>query len=145
MQKPVMGSIALALLAVAGGVFIMRLRESDVRFCRALLEDLADGKPSVNRQIDWARLVALDVDVGATYAQLPSDQERARYRRAFIEHFSKGFRQAGGASKGFRHWRVHAREAQRVVVAADYEARQKTLLMTIPASGPKKLEAIRWQ
>ena len=142
---PVIGSIALAILAAVVLVVIARIVQSDVAFCREVFRGLVEGKPSVQRRIDWEHLSALNVNVGATYTRLPNDQERADYRRTFIEHFSKGFRQVGGTTAGFRHWRVLARKDQKVVVAADYEAKQKTLLMSVPASGTRKLETIQWQ
>lgn len=142
---PVMGTIVLLLLAAAAAVFIMRISQSEVGFCREVLKGLAEGKPSVKGRIAWERLRALDVDVGATYQALPNEVERSKYRQAFVLSFSQGFRRQGGSVKAFQRWRVHERRGTQVVVAADYPAKQKTLLMGIPASGPRKLETIQWQ
>lgn len=144
-QMPVTGSIVLLLLVAAGGMAAVHLSRSDVTFCREVLTALAQGRPSVKPRIAWERLQAVGVDVGATYAQLPSDQDRAQYRQTFVESFSRGFQQSGGAVNGFRHWRVKERSNARVVIAVDYVEKGMTLLMTVPASGPKKLETIQWQ
>lgn len=142
---PMIGYTVLGLVAIAGLVFVARASQGEVGFCREVLKGLAEGKPSVKGRIAWERLLALDVDVGATYQALPNEEERAKYRQAFVVSFSLGFRQQGGSVKAFQRWRVHERRGTHVVVAADYPAKQKTLLMGIPASGPKKLETIQWQ
>lgn len=142
---PMIGYAMLGLVAIAGVAFVARASRSEVGFCREVLKGLAEGKPSVKGRIAWERLRALDVDVGATYQALPNEEERAKYRQAFVLSFSQGFRQQGGAVKAFQRWRVHERRGTQVVVAADYVSKQKTLLMGIPASGPKKLETIQWQ
>lgn len=144
-QTPVVGLLVLVLLAAAAAMGVMRMSKTDVEFCRKVLNGLVEGRPSVQRWIDWEHLKALEVDVGATYTHLASDAERAQYRRAFVESFSKGFRQANGVLNAFRHWRVHERGDGRIVIAVEYEAKQKTLLLSLPASGKKKLEAIQWQ
>ena len=142
---PVMGSIALALIVAAGVVFVLRARTSELRVCRDVLRGLIDGSPSIGRSIDWEHLRALGVDVGATYRRLPNERERAGYRQAFIEQFTEGFHQARGVADGFRAWRVQQRADAAVVVAADYEAKRQTLLMSVSASEPKRVEGIQWQ
>lgn len=142
---PVMGTIVLLLLVAAAAVFIMRISHSEVGFCREVLKGLAEGRSSVKQRIAWERLRALDVDVGATYQALPNEEERSKYRQAFVLSFSQGFRHAGGVPSGFVNWRVHGRSGKQLVIAADYPAKQKTLLMGIPAAGSKKVETIQWQ
>ena len=144
-QTPVIGSIMLLILAVLAWLLIGRVWKSDVAFCREVFEGLVNGNPSVASHIDWAHLQATGVNVGATYASLPASQDQWRYERTFIQKFAEGFRQAGGQLAAFRHWRVHAREDDRVVIAADDETKQKTLLLTVSATRPKKLEAMQWQ
>ncbi len=144
-QTPVVGSVVLLLLAAAAGTVFLRAGKSDAEFCRTVLNGLAQGKPSVTKRIDWDRLQALQVDVGATYRKLPNDGERAKYRAAFIANFANGFHRSGASVDAFRRWRVQERTADRIVIAVDYEAKRKTLLMTIPSSGRKKLESLQWQ
>ena len=143
--RPIVGSVVLVLCVLAVGAFVVRLRGSDVDFCRTLLHALATGQPGSARHIDWNHLQALQTNVGQTYAALPSEQERANYRRAFVQYFAEGF-QAGGVSVDtFTHWRIHAREAGQVVVAVDNAAGTRTLLMRVTATGAQKLTGLQWQ
>lgn len=145
-QTPVIGSIALVLIAAAAVLLVMRRGAGDVAFCRTVLTGLVNGKPSVVAQrLDWEHLNALGLDVGATYTSLPNDAERKQYRQAFVRSVSSEFKRVGGTAKGFSRWRLHGREPGRVVVAADFPAKGKTLLMTLPASGTKKVQALQWQ
>ena len=145
-QTPVIGSAALLMAIGAIAVVIMRGSGNDVELCRRVFQGLAEGRQGVHRRIDWQRLKALDVDVGAAYAALPNDQERVRYRRAFIEQFCAGFRGTGGHSDAFVRWRAQGRaDDGRVVVAADYATKQKTLLLQLEGGWNKKLVGIQWQ
>lgn len=137
------GVVVLAALAVVA--VVMRLSQGEAGFCREVFRNLVNDRQAAQRQIDWEHLQAVGVDVGKTYTELPNDQARAQYRKAFVDNFAMGFRQAEGTLDSFRNWRVHARDGERVVVAVDYEAKHKTLLLSIPASGRRKLEAIQWQ
>lgn len=136
---------ALTLAAVAVAAVVMRLTQNEVGFCRAVFRNLVNDRQAAQRQIDWERLKAVGVDVGKTYTELPDDQARAQYRKAFIDNFAMGFRQSEGTLEAFRNWRVQARDGERVVVATDYEAKRKTLLLSVPASGQRKLQELQWQ
>ncbi|MBI3319008.1 MAG: hypothetical protein HYZ89_00245 [Candidatus Omnitrophica bacterium] len=142
---PVIGYAALTLGAIAVVAVVMRLNQGEVGFCREAFQNLVNGNQAAQRQIDWERLTAVGADVGKAYTQLSNDQARAQYRKAFVNNFAIGFQRAEGSLGSFRNWRVHGRDGERVVVAADYEAKHKTLLLSIPASGQRKLEAIQWQ
>jgi hypothetical protein len=144
-RTPMTGYAVLMVSAAALVAFVLQAGKRDVAFCQALFEDLASGKPSAQKRIDWEHLQALDVNVGATYASLPNEQERAKYRQAFVDSFSKGFRGAQGRVGAFTRWRIHERADDQVVVAADYAGKDKTLLLAVPASGNKRLEGIQWQ
>jgi len=144
-QTPVVGSIILATVLMAGAAMVMQRHHGHVTFCQGLLRGLIHGQQSVSSQIDWAHLKALGFDVGAHYTALPNDQERTKYRQAFVVGFANGFSQVGGRPTIFSRWRVLSHEDGRIVVAAHYEAKHKTLLMTLPASGKPQLEALQWQ
>lgn len=135
----------LALVVGALALVGLRLNHPEVRFCRAAFTKLAAGHPAVSRQIAWDRLQAIGVDVGATYTKLPNDQERRAYQAAFIEQFSAAFKQAGGTPKAFVGWRLADAGDEQMVVAADYPATHKTLLVSIPRSGHRQIEGLQWQ
>ena len=135
---------ALILAAVGVVAVAMRLMQGEAGFCREVFRNLVNDRQSVQGQIDWEHLTAVGVDVGKMYAQLPNDQARAQYRKAFVDNFAMGFRRAEGSLDAFRNWRVQERGGERIVVAVDYAAKHKTLLFTIPASGQRKVEAIQW-
>lgn len=137
--------IALALLLGALGAVWVSLTRGEAAFCQSVFTKLAQGKGSVRTQIAWERLQALGMDVGTTYLQLATEQERRNYQDAFITQYAQAFRAAGGAPKAFTGWRIQEQREGQVIVAADYSAKQKTLLMSVPASGPKRVEAIQWQ
>ena len=136
------GTLILTAIAVVAAV--MRLTQGEAGFCREVLRNLVNDRQSAQRQIDWEHLQAVGVDVGKTYTGLPDDQARAQYRKAFIDNFAMGFRRVEGNLSAFRNWRVQTRDGNRIVVAADYEAKHKTLLFSLPAVGGKKIEAIQW-
>ena len=144
-QKPLVGYAALILGAIAVVMVIARLSQGEAGFCREVFRNLVDDRQSAQGQIDWEHLTAVGVDVGKTYTGLPNDQARAQYRKAFVDNFAMGFRRAEGNLSAFRNWRIQARDGDRIVVAADYETKHKTLLFSIPASGQRKVEAIQWQ
>ena len=132
----VIGAIAAAL--VMGGFSL--LSDPDIRFCRRALAQLVNMNLSVGRSIDWAHLQALEVNVGATYAALPSRQEQADYEQAFIRNFAGGFRKNGGRLDGFTRWRV----ASDGTVSADYPAKQKTLVFHLSGGKGRQLEGLGW-
>lgn len=141
----VMGSATLILVAIGLVVFVMRARSSDAQWAQRILTGLANGRTSIERHIDWEHLKTLDVEVGATYAKLPSDQDRRRYRQAFIQNFAKGFAQSGARPEAFVNWRIQERGDGDTLVAADYPAKRKTLLVRIARDGGRRLEALQWQ
>ena len=119
--------------------------KSDVKFCQHVFRGLVQGQMAVQRHIDWSRLKALEADVSAVYLKIPREQERSQFRAVFIVGFSKGFAQVEGKAHAFQHWRVVERKPERVVVAADYVDKGKTLLFTVSTSRPRKLIGLQWK
>lgn len=147
MMRPTAGSLDWKYAAVMGAVVlgvisVLRAGKQEVQVCREILGGLAAGKASVERRIDWTNLQAVDVNVGQTYTGLKDDQDRARYRRLFIENFASGFSRSGTDVRAFRNWRVHERGQGQVVVAVEHPTTGKTLLLTLSR---KKLQGIQWQ
>ena len=126
------------ILAVAAGVYLWT--GSDVRLCRRVLAQLVNADPSVSRAIDWSRLQALEVNVGATYAALANRQEQMDYEHAFIRSFAEGFRKSGGQLSAFTHWRAEPDGS----VSADYPAKRKTLVFRLSGSGRHQVDGIVW-
>ena len=137
--------LAAMFLAVMVLTHYLGLGKQDVVFCRKVFTGLARGKPSVQRQIDWEHLKAMDVDVGSTYQSLPTDLDRAKYREKFVRAFSTAFKFSGSLSAHFVNWRIEERLRDTVIVAADFPRRRQTLLLVIPASGKKQLVGVRWK
>ena len=130
-----------SILVIVVAAFLLNFVGQEVRFCRRVLTGLANGNPSVRQAIDWERLQAIGIDVGAAYAQLPSDKERREYQDAFIRSFAEGFRQQGGSVKVFTHWRVEGDGT----VAADYPAKNRNLLFQLSGGWRKQVVGIQWQ
>ena len=134
--------VAAAGVAAVAAMVVMNLANSDVRLCRGIFARLAKGDPSVRNAIAWERFQAEDVNVGATYAGLPSPQEQLGYQQAFIRAFAAGFQHEGGRVGAFTHWRVEPNGS----VAADYPAKRKTIVFELSSeTGRPQLAGIRWQ
>ncbi len=138
--------LAVAALLVLALISLMWPRpKSDVAVCQEIFRGLATGKADVEEWVDWANLKALEIDVGDTYSKLPDDTQRQQYRQAFIENFAQGFRFMGGTLQAFGHWRLHERAGDHVVVAVDYPAKHKTLLLSLATTGKRRLIGLQWQ
>lgn len=135
--------LVVAVLVV--GLVVTYWENQPVPFGRRVFEGLVNGQQAIHRAIDWEHLKAFDTDVGATYAKLPNEREKADYRRAFIERCAAGFRQGGGSVRAFTNWRVEERTGEQVVVAADYSAKQSTLLLSLTTQWPAQLRGLEWQ
>ena len=135
---------ALTVAVVAGAAGLLHHRLSDVELGRRTFEALAAGASSAQSRVDWDHLTALGVDVGAAYRALGS-QDRRAYREAFVTNFARGFQSTGATARAFVHWRVEQRTPHQVVVAAEYPAKRRTLLVLLPAAGPKRVVGIGWK
>ena len=127
------------ILVIVGGFYLCS--DSDVRLCRRVLVQLVNANPSVSRVIDWDHLQALEVNVGATHAVLPTRQEQMNYEQAFIRSFAEGFRKSGGQLSAFTHWRAEPDGT----VSADYPAKHKTLVFRLTGSGRHQVDGIVWR
>ena len=141
----IMRQMALAIVVAVLAVFLVRLGRGEVAFCRGVLAHLAQGRQSVQRQIDWDHLQALEVNVGEAYARLPNAREQEQYRRAFVQQFAVAFQRTGAAPKDFTGWRIAERSGPRIVVAADYPSKRRTLLLQVSGGWKKRVVGIQWQ
>lgn len=136
--------LVTSVVALFIGLFLY-VKNQDTNFSRRIFAGLIKGNSSVQKLIDWPNFQAVGVDVGRSYSILSNDKEKADYRRAFIEKFGSGFRQTGAGLKSFINWRVNAREADSIIVAADCKDKAQTILFTLSKDGRKKLAAIQWE
>src|SRR3989338_3103636 len=127
-------------------VLVLRNPQEDaVRWTKQTFETLVSGRSSVQARIAWERLSAVGVDVGATYTKLPNAREQAQYRQAFLRELASGFRRSGARAESFVNWRIMEKSDEAIVVAADFPAKQKTLLLTVSDGKPRQVTGIRWQ
>lgn len=157
---PILEYTLLIAIVMGALVFFIRLKTEDTDFCRKVFNGLVKGSYGVQKFIDWEKLKAMKVDVGATYIQFTIEKQRSDYKKAFIKYLSLGFRQAGGKLNLFTNWRIYPvrkespdrielsngvydKYSDKTVVAADY--RGKIILFTISKYGKRKLIAIQWK
>lgn len=119
--------------------------DSDIDFSQRVLKGLVKDKLSVEDLIDWQVFQAFAEDIGARYSSLPTEKAKSYYRQGFIHNFALGFHSAGGRLEDFRHWRIYAKDKQRVVVAVDNQMSKRTCLLTISKQARKKLVAMEWK
>jgi len=112
----------------------------DVKLCKRVLTGLIQGNQAVRQNIDWDHLTALDVDVGATYAQFRDAHEQTAYQRMFVQKFAEGFAQANANASVFTGWRAQ----ENGTVTVDYPAKSKTLVFRLSKSG-KQIAGLAWQ
>jgi len=142
-NQPVLEYTILIIVLIAGIALFLHLKNQEINLCQSILGSLAQGKPAVEKFIDWENFKALGVDVGATYASLANEKEKADYKKAFIQNFAFGFQKSGGKPALFKHWRIYQRESGKVIVACDYSGYNKMLLFTISKLGKNKLISLQ--
>jgi len=139
--------VGVVVLIVMMAAFFLLVREPDISFARSVFAGLIKGDESVKDAIDWPSFKAVGVDLGAVYAKIPADREKAYFKKAFILNFALGFESSGGKFESFTHWRISQRDKQGVIVAADIGALGETkILFTISKKyRNRKLVAIQWE
>ena len=137
------GVVALAVAAAV--LWGPRLWHNDVQVCQRVFAGLVRGDEGIHDAIDWEHLSAMGVEAGKTFAALPNDWERTRYKQMFIAGFAKGFAENGAKASDFTGWRVRERNGEQTLVAADYASKGKTLLLGLSHAGGGKLTSIQWQ
>ena len=136
---------SLGPLALVGGVItlagllVWNTFGQDVKLCKRVFVGLVTGDQSVRKKIDWNHFVALDVDVGATYTQLPP-AEQLPYEETFVRNFSLGFARAKADPSGFVNWRAQ----EDGTVAVDYPAKNKTAIFKLSENG-KQVAGLAWK
>ena len=138
--SPVKGIILF--LVVIGILFLFKVKHNELDVARAALAGLIQANSSVASLLNWEKLKAVGVDVGAEYSAFKIDKDKVNYKKYFIRGFSAGFKEVKGEYKEFTNWRFYEKTAQKTVVAADY--RGKILLFSLPKN-EKKITDIQWK
>jgi len=129
----------ISILA-AGIMFFTNKEKQDVEFCRdVIFKGMIEGKASVGEFIDWNKLIAVGVDVGAGFAKAPNEAERRNYKEVFIRGVSLGFAYTGGKPNALADWRIFSQTRERVVIAADYRPGKRRMLFTLAKGEKRKL------
>mgnify|MGYP001580186415 FL=1 len=132
----------ILFLAVIAILFLFKAKHNELDTARAALTGLIQSNSSVQGLLNWEKLKAVGVDVGAVYRGFKTDKDRDNYKKYFIRGFSAGFKEVKGNYQEFGSWRVYEKTVQKTVVAADY--RGKILLFTLPKN-EKKIIEIQWK
>jgi len=143
-EIPILEYTVLAAVVIAALLFIYQIKTRDINLARSVFRGLVNGRYGVEKNIDWENLRGLDINAGAAYSKFSTGLEKAGYKRAFIQSFSSGFRRSEGNFKSFVNWRIYSKDSDKIIVAADYQGHNKTLLFVFPKSG-RKLASIQWE
>lgn len=131
-------SVAKTIMAVAAAVLLLTgcAAKDDVKLARQVVTQLAQGRYSVRKLIDWENFKALDQNVGADYKALPNDKEKEGYQRSFIDGFKRGFVDQGAKVNAFYNWRFLAKVDPTLnIVAANVHDDKFLLLVAIKHAG----------
>ncbi len=112
------GGTANAVGANANAVAV-RETKPDAVFAREAVEGLLGGDAGVADAFDWENLIVPGADAGEAYSEMPDDENRAEFRKGFIEKFSASFKQSGASVADLKNWREEARAGEETVVAVD--------------------------
>lgn len=122
------------------------LKDQDIRFSQSVFSALVGGRVSAAGLISWDDFKAVGLDVGNTYRGLADNRQKSDYRGSFIQNVALGFRKTGARFADFSNWRAYEKTDTLAVVAADYSAKNKTILFVISKeSQGRKLKEIKWQ
>jgi hypothetical protein len=144
-NKKILDYTIIIIVVLGVLAFAWEFINRDTRFCRSVLNGLVKGSVKVEKFIDWEKLKATGLDIGATYRRIATPSDKSIYRRLFIRNFATGFHSTKGDFRKFVNWRILERKATKVVVAADYLLYNKTILFTLSKIPKTKIIAIEWK
>ena len=122
---------------------LINMGDSDVKFCRSVLNGLIQGRASVSKHIDWENLSIMNLDAGAAYKKLPNDKEKKDYQQAFIKNFSLAFKKLGANINMFVNWKVYGISNNKITVSAlDRKHNVPLYLQINKGAGGKKLVSL---
>ena len=79
-------------LVVIGILFLFKVKHNELDVARAALAGLIQANSSVASLLNWEKLKAVGVDVGAEYSAFKIDKDKVNYKKYFIRGFSAGFK-----------------------------------------------------
>jgi hypothetical protein len=141
MTQAWLGRKAIGYVLIVGFLLAGCAWQDDVSFARRLMDQLIDGKYSARTMIDWTKLKFLGKEVGDAYAKCEGDACKITFERAFIENFSKGYKQAGAKKTAFFNWKIYKKDpsgATQVSVNV-YDENTFFVLTIAHVGGEKKL------
>ncbi len=144
-DTPILEFSVLTAVVIAFLFFIFQIKTGDINLARSVFNGLVGGRYNVEKYIDWERLQGLTINAGAAYSKFTTQQEKTGYKKAFIQSFSKSFKQVGGKFRSFVNWRIDAKDNNQIIIAADYQGRNKILLFTFSGGVRKRLTSIQWK
>lgn len=109
--------------------------KTDVVFAREAVEGLLGGDTGVADSFDWENLIVPGADAGEAYLEMPDEENRAEFRKGFIEKFSESFKQSGASVEDLKNWREETREGETTVIAADTTTGKKMLVLVVRREG----------
>jgi len=144
-HKPLLEYLFLLVIILLAVTTFFYLKDQEITLCQKALSGLVNGADAAQRYIDWRKLYAMEINVGASFGKLRNEKERTNYKKEFIKNFSFVFKKVGGEIGAFTNWRIHERRSNVVVVAADYALYNKTLLFSVSKSFKRKLVGLQWK
>jgi hypothetical protein len=139
-------SVAFLILLVAVAFVYSPTPKTDLDFARMVFKGLIAGDVSVADDIDWSSVELMGYNVAAQYSTYSEAEARKAYAEALIRNLSNSFAQTGGKIADFTNWREHKVKDNSVILAADYEKKDATMLLrVVRVDGERKLNGLRWQ
>ena len=124
-----------------GGSSTQPVRGDDA-FAREAVERLLDGDVSAEGAFDWENLKVPGADVGASYREMPDDENRRDFRKEFIEKFSESFKKSGASASDLKNWREQSKNADRSTIVADTPSGKTMVVSVSHANGQQKVSEI---
>ena len=120
-----------------------RPAKADVDFAREAVEALLGGDAAAaDDAFDWENLKVPGADAGEAYLEMPDDENRAEFRKGFVEKFSESFKRSGASVSDLKNWREESREGERTIVAVDTATGKTMRILVVRRDGRQLVSEI---